>query len=88
VSGGSLSGGTWMVPSLLIPTYSSLELTLMAGIEIETGSDLVIAGPRITVDPGSRAFGGAGTAPQAVAEQARPAVVSALASWLGPAGPM
>jgi hypothetical protein len=72
-----------MVPSLLIPTYNSLELTPMAGIEIETGSDRVIVGPRVTADPGSRAFGGAGTAPQAVAEQAWLAAGSALAS-----GPM
>src|ERR1700722_11309586 len=67
VSGGSLSGGTWMVPSLFIPTYSSLELTPMAGIEIVTGRDLGIAGPRITVGPGSRAFARGRGAPHAVA---------------------
>ena len=60
VSGGSLRGGTWMVPSGLSPTYRSLELTPMAGIEIEMGSDLASVGPCVAVDPEPDAFGGAG----------------------------
>src|SRR6266481_4666663 len=61
VCGGSLRGGTWMVPSGLSPTYRSVDLTPMAGIEIEIGSDLASAGPRAAVDPEPDAFGRAGT---------------------------
>src|ERR1700722_19424049 len=33
------SGGTWMVPLGFRPTYSSRELTPMAGMSMETGSE-------------------------------------------------
>ena len=88
VSGGSLRGGTWMVPSGLSPTYRSLELIPMAGIQIEMGSDLASAGPCTAVDPEPRAFGGAGTAPQYREEQARLAVRSPLPPGLIRTGPM
>src|SRR5579863_3341376 len=82
VSEGSLSGGTWMVPSGLSPTYRSLELTPMAGIQIEMGSDLASAGPRTAVDPAPHACCGAGTAPQDGEEQAWLAARSPLPSGL------
>src|SRR5580692_8298082 len=88
VSGRSLSGGTWMVPSGLSPTYRRVELTSMAGIEIEMGSDLAIEGPCSTVDPGSLASGGPGTAPQDRVEQVWLAPGPPIPSELITAGPM
>ena len=70
VGGGLLRDGTWMVPSGLGPTYRSLELTPMAGIEIEMGSDLASSGPCAAVGADRRAVGGAGTAPHRREEQA------------------
>src|SRR5690348_11686304 len=43
LSGRSLSGGTWMVPSGLSPTSMSLDRTLMAGIEMSTGGELAVS---------------------------------------------
>ena len=60
----------------------------MAGIEIETGSDLASAGPCAAVDPEPRAFGGAGMAPQYREEQARLAACSPLPPGLIRTGPM
>jgi len=63
VSGGSLSGGTAMVPSGLRPTYRRLDLTPIAGIEIETGSDLASTRPCVAAGREPCAVGGAGMAP-------------------------
>src|SRR5579875_120248 len=40
------SGGTCIVPSAFLPRRSSLELTPMAGISTDTGTDLGSEGPR------------------------------------------
>src|SRR5579875_1121988 len=69
VRGGSLRGGTWMVPFRLSPTYSSRERTPIAGIEIETGSDRARVGdgravvPRAVVDRGAGVRAGAAMTP-------------------------
>ncbi len=68
VSGGSLSGGTWMVPSGLRPACMSLDVTPMAGIEIETGSDCATTGPwvgepAVAVDTEPWAWPGFGVVP-------------------------